>query len=287
MQGSVLTLVRGRDGHLRNLMRSLQAQTVRPLELIIAYMQDAPVHDLPDPGCPVREIIVDGEPMPLARARNAAAAAAAGEVLIFLDVDCIASPGLTGAYLDAASAARGLFLGEVLYLPGGAVGDALDYGRLDRLGQRHPAKPDMPATGLRAEEDSGELWGLSFALAASEWAALGGMDEAFTGYGAEETDFAARVGAAGLPVYWTAGARAYHQHHPVHIPPLHHFDHILRNAALYRERHGRWCMDYWLGQFAQAGLIDWSLDAEAIGVRRRPTADEVAAARQPDHILYS
>ena len=53
------------------------------------------------------------------------------------------------------------------------------------------------------------------------------MDEAYRGYGGEETDLAARLAASGLPTYWVGGARAYHQHHPVHVPPLQHFDAIL------------------------------------------------------------
>ena len=287
MQAGVLTLVRGREEHLRNLMLGLSRQTERPAELVIAWMQDAPAAHLPDPGCPVRHVMVPGEPMPLAAARNRAAEACGSDLLIFLDVDCIPSPTLVKSYMQAACERRGLFLGEVLYLPGGAVKEPLDFGRLDAVGRAHPSKPQIPADGVREEPDSGELWGLSFALAAEDWRALGGMDEAFFGYGGEETDFAARVSAAGLPVYWTARARAYHQHHRVHVPPLHQFGHILRNASLFHERHGRWCMDYWLGQFREAGLIEWREDADAIHVVRPPTEVEIAASRRSDDILFS
>ncbi|MFD2236899.1 glycosyltransferase family 2 protein [Aureimonas populi] len=287
MQASVLTLVRGRGAHLRNLMKSLAAQGERPAELVIAWMQEAAEPDLPDPGCPVRHVFVPGEPMPLAAARNRAAEAAGGDLLVFLDVDCIASPSLVGSYREAALGREGLFLGEVLYLPAGAVGPHLDFTALDAAGRAHPSKPPIPQAGVRRERQAGELWGLSFALTARAWGALGGMDEAFTGYGGEETDFAARVASAGLPLFWTAGARAYHQHHPVHVPPLHHFDHILRNAALFRERHGRWCMDYWLGQFARAGFIEWSEREEAIRLKRRPGPAEIAAALQPGETLFS
>ncbi|WP_200945941.1 galactosyltransferase-related protein [Methylobacterium sp. Leaf466] len=284
-QASVLTLVRGRDAHLRNLMRGLARQTMAPCELVIAWMQPEPAPDLPDPGCRVRHLFVPGEPMPLAAARNRAAEAARGERLIFLDVDCIPGPGLVAAYAGAAT--DGLLLGEVLYLPEGAVGPDLDDARLDRLGRVHPAKPAIPATGLRPEPDAKELWGLSFALPAAAYADLGGMDEGFSGYGAEETDFAVRLAAAGLPTHWVAGARAYHQHHPVHVPPLHQFDHILRNAARFHARHGTWCMDYWLGQFRDAGLIAWEPDAPEIQRLRAPEPAEIAAAGQPGTRLFS
>ncbi len=278
---SVLTLVRGRDDRLRNLMRGLRRQSARPRELVIAWMQAEPAPDLPDPGCPVRHLHVPGEPMPLAAARNRAAEAAEGDLLVFLDVDCIPGPGLVAAYTRAATTGDGLFLGEVLYLPPGACAEA----DLDRLGRAHPARPPVPETGIRPEPDSGQLWGLSFALPARAWHAVGGMDEDFAGYGGEETDLAARLSASGLPAFWVAGARAYHQHHPVHVPPLQHFAPILANAARFRARHGRWCMTYWLGQFRDAGLIAWDEGADDIRLLRHPTPPEIAASLRPDALF--
>ncbi len=282
---SVLTLVRGRDAHLRNLMHGLARQTTPPLELVIAWMQPEPAPDLPDPGCPVRHLHVPGETMPLAAARNRAAAAARGERLIFLDVDCIPGPGLVAAY--AGAEAESLLLGEVLYLPEGAVGPRLLFADLDRVGRVHPSKPPIPATGLRREPEAKELWGLSFALPARAYAGIGGMDEGYVGYGGEETDFAVRLAASGVPTHWIAGARAYHQHHPVHVPPLPHFDSILRNAARFHARHGTWCMEYWLGQFRDAGLIAWEARAPTIRRLRAPSPDEIDAARQPGTRLFS
>lgn len=285
VSASVLTLLRGRDDRLRNLMRGLARQTLPPAELVIAWMQPTAAPDLPDPGCPVRHLYVHGEPMPLAAARNRSAEAARGDVLIFLDVDCIPGPGLVAAYAGAGT--DGLLLGEVLYLSEGAVGADFDVTHLDRLGRVHPAKPPIPETGLRLEPDAKELWGLSFALPAAAYRSLGGMDEGYAGYGAEETDFAVRLSAAGLPTNWVAGARAYHQHHPVHVPPLQHFDPILRNAARFHARHGHWCMEYWLSQFRDAGLIAWDADSSAIRRLRSPSAAEIAAALQPGTRLFS
>jgi N-acetylglucosaminyl-diphospho-decaprenol L-rhamnosyltransferase len=278
---SVLTIVRGRAGHLANLIEGLMRQTRLPDELVIAWMQETPAA-VPDAPFPIQSVLVPGDPMPLAAARNRAAEAARGAELILLDVDCIPAPRLVARYCETRADAD-VRLGEVLYLSAGGV-DRLDFDRLDAIGVRHPAKPALGDGEVRSTPDHGELWGLSFALSASSWRKAGGMDEAYVGYGGEETDFGARLAAAGLTMAWVGGARAYHQHHPIHVPPLQHFDAILRNARLFRERWGRWCMNYWLGQFAGMGLI--RLDADALIELRRPTAVEIAAASRPD-LLFS
>ncbi|PZO77893.1 MAG: sugar transferase [Sphingomonas hengshuiensis] len=274
---SVCTLVRGRTAQLATLLSGLAGQRRAPDELVIAYMQDAAPAGLPDPGVPVRAIFVPGDPMPLAEARNAAAAAARGDRLIFLDVDCVPSPRLVERYAQALDHAPAVYLGEVRYLPPGPFDPA--------RGVRHPARPALADDEIRPVSDHGELWGLSFALPRSAWDAAGGMDTGYVGYGAEETDFAWRLAAAGIPMAWVGGAMAYHQHHAVHIPPLHQFGAILRNATRFRARWGRWCMDYWLGQFADMHLIRWSPDTEAIELLREPTAAEVAASRREDALF--
>jgi len=269
---SVLTIVRGRSSHLANLIAGLNRQTRAPDELVIAWMQDAP-SPLPETRFPVRSVLVPGDPMPLAAARNRAAEAARGEQLILLDVDCIPAAGLVERYA-ATTEAAGVRLGDVLYLPPGGV-ERIDDAALDRVGVRHPAKPELAEDEIRATPSHGELWGLSFALSAADWRRAGGMDERYIGYGGEETDFAARLERAGVTMAWVGGARAYHQHHPIHIPPLQHFDAILRNARLFHATWGRWCMDYWLGQFAERGLI--TIDDVALTVVRAPTRDEIDA----------
>ena len=287
MSTSVLTLVRSRITHLRFLLEGLARQKYLPDELVVAWMQDERPTDFADYGFPIRHIHVPGADLPLAEARNRAAETATGDCLIFLDVDCIPSPGLVRAYRQALAQTEGLFFGEVLYLPGGALHGGLDFERLDRVGMPHPSKPAMPRQGLAREPDRGQLWGLSFALRRESYFEIGGMDAGFSGYGGEETDFAARLAEADVPFFRVAGARAYHQHHPVHVPPLNHFGSIIRNAQRFHDRHRRWCMEYWLGQIAQAGFIDWSPERDAITILADPTPEEIDAARQPDDRRFS
>ncbi len=285
MSVSVLTLVRGRRAHLANLIAGLKASRRKPDELVIAYMQPAAHIDLPSTDFPIREVFVAGDAMPLAAARNRAAAAASGKQLIFLDVDCVPSPTLVERYVETGSEPGGIRLGEVLYLPAGAIADGIDFAALDRIGKRHPDKPSIALDEIRPTPTHGELWGLSFGISTADWARAGGMDERYVGYGGEETDFAARLERAGVAMWWVGGARAYHQHHIVHTPAYQHFDAIIRNARLFRATWGRWCMQYWLGQFAENGLIAW--DADAITVLRQPTEAEMIASKMPPETLFS
>jgi N-acetylglucosaminyl-diphospho-decaprenol L-rhamnosyltransferase len=282
---SVLTLVRGRRAHLANLIAGLNASRRKPDELVIAYMQPAAHIDLPSTDFPIREVFVAGDAMPLAAARNRAAAAASGEQLIFIDVDCVPSPTLVERYVETGSEPGGIRLGEVLYLPAGAIADGIDFVALDRIGKRHPDKPPIALDEIRPTPTHGELWGLSFGISAADWTRAGGMDERYVGYGGEETDFAARLERAGVAMWWVGGARAYHQHHIVHTPAYQHFDAIIRNARLFRATWGRWCMQYWLGQFAENGLIAW--DANTITVLRQPNEAEMIASKMPPETLFS
>jgi N-acetylglucosaminyl-diphospho-decaprenol L-rhamnosyltransferase len=282
---SVLTLVRGRRAHLANLIAGLNASRRKPDELVIAYMQPAAHIDLPSTDFPIREVFVSGDAMPLAAARNRAAAAASGKQLIFLDVDCVPSPTLVERYVETGSEPGGIRLGEVLYLPAGAITDGIDFVALDRIGKRHPDKPPIALGEIRPTPTHGELWGLSFGISAADWTRAGGMDERYVGYGGEETDFAARLERAGVAMWWVGGARAYHQHHIVHTPAYQHFDAIIRNARLFRATWGRWCMQYWLGQFAENGLIAW--DADTIKVLRQPNEAEMIASKMPPETLFS
>ncbi|WP_237065301.1 hypothetical protein [Loktanella sp. M215] len=57
---SVLTLARGRDKHLRNVILGLAQQTRQPAELIIGVMQNDLYTDLPDTDFPVRQVLIEG-----------------------------------------------------------------------------------------------------------------------------------------------------------------------------------------------------------------------------------
>lgn len=288
---SVLTLVRGRQQHLDHLIAGLEAQTFPPDELVVAYMQDEPPRIETDGRFLVRCVQVPGEPMPLAAARNRAAEVAESDVLAFLDVDCIPDPEFVRRAVEAHVHDReGVFLPEVRYLPGSDAGwlasnGAPDYDLLASTGARHPSKRPLDDTSFDSIADFGELWGLAFIMSSETWAAAGGMDEDYIGYGAEETDLGQRLKLAGARMYWLGGTICFHQHHHVHKPPLQHFDSIIRNARLYRSRWGEWCMQYWLDDFERRGLVKRS--EACLEVVRQPTASEIAETRQGADVLFS
>ena len=114
---SALTLARGRAAHLKNVILGLTRQSQQPSELVIGVMQDTLYDNLPETDFPIRQISIPGNELPLARARNLVADAAQGEVLIFLDVDCIPAPDLIAEYAAATTSGTGLTMGEVMYLP--------------------------------------------------------------------------------------------------------------------------------------------------------------------------
>uniref|UniRef100_UPI00345C94E1 glycosyltransferase family 2 protein n=1 Tax=uncultured Corynebacterium sp. TaxID=159447 RepID=UPI00345C94E1 len=176
--------------------------------------------------------------------------------------------GLVDGYAAAAVADPGAVLsGPVTYLREGT--GRLDVEQLPELIDPHPARPNLPAGATRrataAEHDL--FWSLTFAATAATWrgilATFGGFHEGYAGYGAEDTDFGAQLLAHDVALTWVGGAHALHQWHPVSSPPVEHLDDILRNGALFRDRHGRWPMEGWLERFEEMGLVrrdgdEWS-----------------------------
>ena len=289
-EASVLTLVRNRQRHLDALIAGLAQQACGSFELVIASMQPTPPRIPGSLPFPVTVVPVPGDRLPLAAARNAAARLARAARLIFLDVDCIPSSTLVQSYMRELDESGRCLLGEVRYLPGTLpdqwVHDAPFNDLLEHAVQ-HPARPVVPATGWMPEPDPRALWGLSFALTRQQYERVGGMDEAYVGYGGEETDFAEKLAAGGIHLGWCGNTMALHQHHTVHTPPLDKFDDILSNAQRFHRKWGSWCMEYWLAYFRDHGYIDWSPDAPSLRVIRHPDNREIEACRQPPEVAFA
>jgi GT2 family glycosyltransferase len=281
---SVCTLAHGREEHLANLVEGLSRSNQLPDELVIAVMQpDA--YDLPQAPFPVRQHLLGGDAIPLAKARNTAARAASGNLLVFLDVDCIPAPSLIGDYAEAMRDELGVFMGEVAYLPKGATERGIDYGFFDKSGVKHSERPGPPLHGTRECQDYRCFWSLNFALRRIDFERIGGFDESYDGYGGEDTDFGRMTVAAELPLWWVRGAKAYHQYHPHHMPPVHHLESVLANAMTFAGKWGEPTMQHWLRAFVLMGLLERTDD----GWRklREPTEADFALTRQQEHQPYA
>lgn len=265
----VVTIVHGRRDHLRRQRKGLLRSTHRPAGHVIVAMDDDLTSADVDEGIPTRILEVDtaSEGLPLAAARNRGAqeAIAAGcELMVFLDVDCIPAPELLERYEAAARRhPRALLSGPVTYLPPAGPG-GYDLEELWSLGSPHPARP-APATGqVLAGGDHRLFWSLSYAVTPATWDVVGGFDEAYVGYGGEDTDFGQRARAASVDLAWVGGAEAFHQHHGSSRLPVEHVVDVVRNATIFQRRWGWWPMLGWLEAFETRGLVervggDWRL----------------------------
>lgn len=281
---SALTIARGRETHLTNMIDGLSRQSRLPDELVIGVMQPTPF-DLPDTPFPVRQIHVSGDALPLAAARNAAVAGASGDALIFLDVDCIPEPGLVADYLDHLDAG-GLMMGEVLYLPAGATERGLDFEVFADIGVRHADRRGPPEAGRDACRDTRCFWSLNFAMSRADWHRAGGFDEDYVGYGGEDTDFGRRLEVANVPLWWVQGARAYHQFHPHAMPPVHHLRSVLQNADVFARKWGQRTMQHWIEAFTLMGLIE-EIDGDLSILREPDEADHVLCRQSEDQPFAS
>lgn len=272
---SVLTMVRNRSAHLGQLVEGLRRSRTKPGELVIIDMSDTPIRP------PAADFLVhverlDGAELPLAAARNRAAALARYERLVFLDVDCIPMRACVGMLSRTLDRHDDLACADVRYLGDRDARGAWSEEALLARGRAHPVRP-FPERGVRVEGNPGLFWSLAFAIRKARFMALGGFDAAFVGYGAEDTDFGFRADRAGLKLLFVGGAIACHQHHESHDPPVQHLCAIVRNARLFHARWGTWPMRGWLDQFAAMGLLAWRDGLPEI--TRAPTLREIVETR--------
>jgi hypothetical protein len=282
---SVATLARGRPEHLRNVVVGLTKQTLLPVELIVAVMQDSE-YELPAAPFPVRQIKVLGDHLPLAAARNTAAKVANGGTLAFVDMDCIPAPNFLADYATGLADFDGLLMGEVLYLPGGLSAPGWTYDGFAAAAVRHSDRRGPPPSGIELCNDYRCFWSLNFAMPRATFLAAGGFDERYVGYGGEDTDFGKSLTTQGTAIGWLKGALAYHQYHPHHMPPVHHIESVVRNAELFKEKWGYRTMGHWLHAFKLMGLIDNAPD-RPIRILRRPDASDLVLTGQQSRQPYA
>jgi len=275
---SLLTILRGRRRQLDNLLRGVASQSLKPREVIVVFMNEAVPDDLPDPGCPLypHSLYDEQDALPLVAARNRAAAMAEGKTLCFLDVDCIPQQNYLKRMQHAIGLTKGLIMGDVRYLPEGATDGEWTDDSLDHLAQSHPRRPQLAMGQELMPLPYHLFWSLSFGLAASDFARLGGFDRHYKGYGGEDTDLAFTARKARLPFYG-CNARVYHQYHPSYSPPYNHLKNLVHNANVFHKKWRVWPMTGWLTAFEKQGYIAW--DDEEVKLLQLPDAAQIEAAK--------
>ena len=129
-------------------------------------------------------------------ARNAGAAAAAGDWLIFTDADCLPQPGWIAAWRRTIAAGTGKVLaGPVEMQAGKTPGFVESYDLLRGIPQERYVARGYAATA-------------NLAVEAALFRALGGFDA--TRFSGGDADFTRRAAAAGHPVCFASAARVIH-----------------------------------------------------------------------------
>lgn len=141
------------------------------------------------------------QPAPPARARNIGATTARGDVLVFLDADCVPQPGWLIAMLEAmarwpdAGAVSGAMLpdGDTLVRRCGQVAVFHEHLTLNPAGSRST------------------LASFSLLVPRPVWQSVGGFDEQFQFAAAEDLDLSIRIAQAGHRLYFEPRAAVRHK----------------------------------------------------------------------------
>lgn len=313
---TVITTCYGRNRHLYNLLSSLANGSVKPGEVIIVN-DDTDPKRLADFALNIVKIptsagLVDSADhqtleksdkteFDIGHNRNIGAARATHETLIFLDVDCIVAP----SFIEQLSAKlsqypNALLMGQPRYLTRPLSNEeslalqkgALTNDYLNHLSVYNPYRDNFDAkqsistkttpTAIKKTNDYGAFWSLCFAIKREQFEKIGGFDTQYTGYGAEDTDFAFTARQLDIAFYLTADL-IYHQQHAVYRPPLNHLESIIVNANRFYQKWQCWPMGGWLEQFCKMGLIDWTNEqSNSITLLRQPSSKEIELAYYPD-----
>ena len=215
----VVTVVHGRHEHLANQLRGLAISDPSTSHVVVAIddLEVGPICTLHRGQRVVRVLDVPGHPLglPLSSARNEGvnhALTEGAELVVLLDVDCLAGVGTIDRYVAAAAATGpSLLCGPVTYLPEDVALPGHPAG-LEALRHPHPVRPDPPSDAVQRRGDMNLFWSLSVALTPATWNIVGGFCEDYIGYGGEDTDLGRIADASGVELVWVGGADVYHQH---------------------------------------------------------------------------
>jgi GT2 family glycosyltransferase len=206
---SVIIPTYRRRALVERALRSLVRQTLPPghYEVIVAVdgSEDG-TREMVDRFCaPFHVRAVWQENRGPAAARNAGVRAATGDVLVFLDDDMEASPGLLAAH------ARTHALGSVVAVLGPVPvlrPESRTAQFIAARFERHSAKLAQSEYALKLRD----FYSGNFSIRRDVFWSVGGFDEAFRIYGNEDVDLAFRLMRAGVRLVFQPDALAYQRY---------------------------------------------------------------------------
>jgi hypothetical protein len=277
MRIGLATIQHGRRAHLER-QAAMVAELAGLTRYLVVSMDDTP----PPAGAELLRFPSDDpDRLPLGAARNAAVEHLRDcELIVLLDVDCLPARDLLSAYRTAAgqvSLERALLMGPVGWLDEPVPETSLSATALARA--QASVKRAFPCCGVAPEPRPELFWSLSFAVSPQAYWAVGGFDEAYVGWGAEDTDFGRRARARGLEFWKVAGAWAYHQPHPPARTQAGQITALAQNALRFHARWGDWPMPDVLAELAAGGRIVWTLEGSTVELV--PEARTAATPRTP------
>ena len=209
-------------GTLAPVLAALEGQDWPPalLEAVLVDDGSRPPLARPQSSLDLRVVRLEDRGFALARARNAGARAARHEILVFLDADIVAAPGLVAAHARWHHAvADALTLGFCRSVDAAGVdADAVRAAGPAALLADRPCDPPWNARHLAA---SGEMTacrddlfravtGNNLGISRAFFEEVGGFDESFARYGGEDTEFGYRVQARGGLLVPARAAQGWH-----------------------------------------------------------------------------
>lgn len=272
MRFSVVTLVKGRKRQLENLLESIKAGSLIPDEIIVVWMEKhTPNAHIIDKELNLKQFYIEDAALPLAKARNVGFQNTSFENIVFLDVDCICSPTLLENLL-AHTTDNTITSAYARYLPYMPLNG--DYRLIAPDALTHPKRAVLEAFKPLPHK---KFWSLVFALKRYSFKEIGGFDEAFTGYGGEDTDFAERFNALGF-TFVLVKDEVLHQYHLKYTPPLNYICEIVHNANRFFSKHNYFPMYSWLQHFCDRGFVAFNENKKQFEVICLPSQTDITRA---------
>jgi GT2 family glycosyltransferase len=179
---------------LGRAVAAVSAQTHLPAEVIVVGLDEAEALT----GFPDVRFIDTGQPVCAAQARNLGLHAAAGDIFLLLDADCIPQPDWLERHCTRHRAGEQVVGGAV------ALQGSNYWAQSDNISMFHEFVPQHPP-GSRFL-----LPTLNLSLRREVFETVGGMDESFPGAAAEDADWTIRIRQAGYRLYFDPAAAVSH-----------------------------------------------------------------------------